>query len=215
MKLFLDTANLLDIREAVSTGLVEGVTTDPVLIAKEGRGFEETIREIAALVDGPVAVATVSQGWEELVDEGRTLARLHRSVVVKIPMTGDGLRACRRLSHDGVKTMMTLLFSPVQALLASKAGATYVAPSIARVDDLGEDGVGVVEKILQIYNNYDLPTQVVVQGIRSPMHVLDAAVIGADGVSLPYDVFKNLLKHPLTEAGMRQAVDAWKKVPKN
>ncbi len=215
MKLFLDSANIAHIKEAVSTGLVEGVTTDPTLIAKEGRGFEETIREIAALVDGIVAVETVSQGWEELVDEGRTLARLHRSVVVKIPMTGDGLRAVRRLAHDGVKTMMTLLFSPVQALLASKAGATYVAPSIARVDDLGEDGVGVVEKTLQIYNNYDVPTQVIVTGVRSPMQVTEAAVVGADGASVPLDVFKNLVKHPLTDAAMRQAVDAWKKVPKN
>lgn len=215
MKLFLDSANIAHIKEAVSTGLVEGVTTDPSLIAKEGRGFEETIREIAALVDGIVAVETVSEGWEELIDEGRTLARLHRSVVVKIPMTADGLRAVRRLSHDGVKTMVTLVFSPVQALLASKVGATYVAPSIARVDDLGEDGVGVIEKTLQVFNNYDVPAQVIVSGIRSPMHVLEAAVIGADGVTVPYDVFKNLLKHPLTDAGMRQVVDAWKKVPKN
>lgn len=215
MKLFLDSANIAHIKDAVSTGLIEGVTTDPTLIAKEGRGFEETIRDIATLVDGVVAVEAVSQGWEELVDEGRTLARLHRSVVVKVPITPDGLRAVRRLSHDGIKTMMTLVFSPVQALLASKVGATYVSPQISRVDDLGEDGVGVVEKILQIYNNYDVPTQVIVAGVRSPMHVLETAVIGADGVSVPIDVYKNLVKHPLTDAGMRQVVDAWKKVPKN
>jgi transaldolase len=215
MKLFLDSANIREIKDANATGLIEGVTTDPTLIAKEGRGFEETVREICAIVDGPVAVEAVSQGWEELVEEGRTLARLHRNVVVKVPLTADGLRAVRRLAHDGVKTDVTLCFSPVQALLAAKAGATYVSPGIGKIDDLGEHGGDVIEKTLSIYNNYDIPTQLLVTSVRTPVHVLEAALVGADCCSMPAHVFQQILKHPLTEAGMRQTVDAWKKVPKN
>jgi transaldolase len=215
MKLFLDSATIREIKDANATGLIEGVTTDATLISKEGKGFEETVREICAIVDGPVFVEAVSQGWEELIEEGRTIARLHRNVVVKVPLTADGLRAVRRLSHDGVKTNVTLCFSPVQALLASKAGATFVSPSIGRTDELGDHGGDVVEKILQIFNNYDIPTQVLVAAVRSPVHVLEAAMVAADGCTVPYVVFQQLLRHPLTEAGMRQAVDAWKKVPKN
>ena len=215
MKLYIDSANVSEIKEALSTGIVDGVTTDPSLIAKEGRGFEETVKEICGLVDGPVTVEAVSQGWEELVEEGRTLARLHRNVVVQIPLTAAGLRAVRRLSHDGVKTNVTLCFSPVQALLAAKAGAAFVSPFIGRIDDLGDHGGDVVEKILQIYNNYDIPTQVLVASVRSPTHVMESALVGADACTVPLTVLHQILKHPLTEAGMRQVVDAWKKVPKN
>lgn len=215
MKVFLDSANLVHIREAHATGLVEGVSTDPALLAKEGRGMEEIVREIGHSIDGPVFVEAVSQGWEELVDEGRTLARLHRSVVVKVPLTADGLKATRRLSHDGVKVAATLCFSPVQALLAAKAGATYVMPLIGRLDELGEHGGDTIEKILSIYNNYDLPTQVVVAGVKSPVHVLEAAIVGADGCSVPAGVFRQLLNHPLTDAGMKAQLEAWRKVPKN
>ena len=215
MKFFLDSANAREVKEAAATGLIEGVTTDPALIAKEGKGFEEVIREIATIVDGPVAVEAVSQGWEELVEEGRTLARLHRSVVVKIPITADGLRAVRRLAHDGVKTHVTQVYSPVQALLASKAGAAYVSLSIGRLDELGEHGGDAIEKTLQIFNNYDVPTQVVVAGVRAPVHVLEAGLVGADCCALPMAVWQQLLHHPLTEAGLRQSVDAWKRVPKN
>ena len=215
MKLFLDSANLVHIREAVATGLVDGVTTDPALIAKEGRGFEEITREIAHSVDGPIFVEAVSQGYEEIVDEGRTLARLHRSIVVKIALTVDGVKAIRRLAHDGVKTNATQCFSPVQALLASKAGAAYVTPSIGKLDELGEHGGETIEKILNIYNNYDLPTQVLVAGVKSPVHVLESALLGADCCTVPAGVFRAILNHPLTDAGVKAALDGWKKVPKN
>lgn len=215
MKLFLDSANLVHIREANATGLINGVTTDPALIAKEGRGFEDIVREIGASVDGPVFVEAVSAGFEELVDEGRALARLHRTVVVKVPLTADGLKAIRRLAHDGVKTNATQCFSPVQALLAAKAGATFVTPSIGRLDDLGEHGGDAIEKILTIFNNYDLPTQVVVGGVKSPVHVLESALVGADCCSVPSSVFRQMLNHPLTEAGVKLALEGWKKVPKN
>jgi transaldolase len=215
MKLFLDSANISHVKEAVATGLVDGVTTDPALIAKEGRGFEEVIRELASLVDGPVAVEAVSQGWEEIVEEGRSLAKLHRNVVVKVPLTAEGLKAVRRLAHDGVKTNATHCYSPVQALLASKAGATFVSPSIGRIDELGDTGADTIEKILTIYNNYDLPTQVLVAAVKSPLHVLEAALSGADCCAVPASVFKLLLNNPLTEASLKANLDAWKKVPKN
>ena len=215
MKLFLDSANLVHIREAHATGLLDGVTTDPSLIAKEGRGFEEVVREIGHSVDGPVFVETVSQGWEEMVDEGRTMARLHRSVVVKVPLTAEGVKAIRRLALDGVKTNATHCFSPVQALLASKAGAAYVTPFVSRMDELGEHGGETIEKILQVYNNYDMPTQVVVAGVKSPMHVLEAALVGSDCCSVPASVFRQILNHPLTDAGVKASLDAWRKVPKN
>lgn len=215
MKLFLESAHLGQVKEAAATGFLDGVVTDPALIAKEGRGFEETVRDIAALADGPVAVQAVSQGWEELVEEGRTLAKLHRSVVVKVPVTVDGLRAIRRLAHDGVKTLATDCFSPVQALLASKAGATFTSISIGRIDELGEHGGDVIEKVLQIYNNYDLPTQVIVTGARSPVHLLEAGLVGADACAVPHAVFRQMLDHPMTDAAVKQNLDAWKRVPKN
>ncbi len=215
MKLFLDSANIADVKAAMATGLIDGVVTDPDLIAKERRGLEEIVRELCSMVDGPVAVDAVSHGWEELLEEGRTLARLHRNVIVKIPATADGLRAVRRLSSDGVKTNVTYCFSPVQALLAAKAGATLVSPSIGKIDDLGEHGGESIEKVLQIFNNYDVPTQVLVTGVRSAVHVLEAAVIGADACTVPPAVFQQMLKHPLTDAALKHATDAWKKVPKN
>lgn len=215
MKLFLDSANVFEVKAAFATGLIDGVVTDPDLVAKERRGLEEIVRELCSNVDGPVAVDAVSHGWEELLEEGRTLARLHRNVIVKIPATADGLRAVRRLSADGVKTNVTYVFSPVQALLAAKAGATLVSPSIGKIDDLGENGGDSIEKILQIFNNYDVPTQVLVTGARSAVHVLEAAVIGADACTVTPAVFHQMLKHPLTEAALKQATDAWKKVPKN
>ncbi|HVO31241.1 MAG TPA: transaldolase family protein [bacterium] len=215
MKLFLDSANLVHIREASATGLLEGVNLDPALVAKEGRGMEEIVREVAHSVDGPVFVDAVSQGFEELVEEGRTIARLHRSVVVKVPLTVDGIKAIRRLAHDGVKTNGTHCFSPVQALLASKAGAAYVTPFIGRLDELGENGADTLEKILLVYNNYDLPTQVMVAGVKSPVHVLEAALLGSDCCSMPSAVFRQILNHPLTDAGVKASLEGWRKIPKN
>jgi transaldolase len=160
-------------------------------------------------------VEAVSVGWEEIVEEGRTLARLHRSIVVKVPLTVDGLKAIRRLTHDGVKTNATMCFSPVQALLAAKAGAIFVSPNVGKLDELGEHGGDTVEKILAVYNNYDLPTSVVVSGVKSPVHVLEAALVGADCCTVPANVFRQMLNHPLTEAGVKTALEGWKKVPKN
>lgn len=215
MKVFLESAHLGQVKEAAATGLLDGVVTDPALVAKEGRGFEETVREIAAIADGPVAVEAVSQGWEELVEEGRTLAKLHRNVVVKLPLTPDGLRAMRRLAEGGVKTNGTHCFSPVQALLASKSGASYVSINIGRIDELGDHGGDVVEKTLQVFNNYDMPTQVVVTGAKSPVHVLEAALVGADCVAVPFTVFQQMIKHPMTDAAVKEYLAEWKKVPKN
>ena len=215
MKVFLESAHLGQIKEAVATGLVDGVVTDPALIAKESRGFEETVRDIAAIAGGPVSAEAVSEGWEELVEEGRSLAKLHKNVVVKLPLTAEGLRAMRRLAQDGVKTNGTHCFTPVQALLASKSGAAYVSINIGRIDELGEHGGDVVEKTLQVFNNYDMPTQVVVTGTRSPIHVLEAALVGADCVSVSHAVFQQMIKHPMTDAAVKQYLDAWKKVPKN
>lgn len=215
MKLFIDSGDLQEIRDANATGLVEGVVTDPTIIAKENRGFEDVVREICGMIDGPVAVDAVSHGWEEIVEEGRSIAKLHRQVVVKIPATADGLKAVRRLGADGVKTHVTHCYSPVQSLLAAKAGATYVSTFVGTIDELGDHGADVVEKTLQVFNNYDVPTQVVVAGVRSPAHVLEAAVLGADACALPPTVFRQILNHPLTEAGVRQIADAWKRIPKN
>lgn len=215
MKLFIDSGNLQEIRNANATGLVEGIVTDPTILGNDTRGFEDVVREICAMLDGPIAVDAVSQGWEEIVEEGRSIAKLHRQVVVKIPATAEGLRAVRRLAADGVKTHVTHCYSPVQSLLAAKAGATYVSTFVGTIDELGDHGSDVVEKTLQVFNNYDVPTQVVVAGVRSPAHVLEAAAVGADACAVPPNVFRQILHHPLTEAGVKQVADAWKRVPKN
>jgi len=214
MKIFIDTANLEEIKEANSLGLVDGVTTNPSLIAKEGKGFREIIDEICAIVNGPISVEAVSTASAALVKEAREITRIHPNIVVKIPLTWDGLKATKQLSGEGIKVNMTLVFSPNQSLLAAKAGAFYVSPFVGRLDDCSHDGMELVEHILTIYDNYEFATEVIVASIRNPLHVLDAALMGADIATMPFSVMKQLVKHPLTDVGIERFLADWKKVPK-
>jgi transaldolase len=216
MKVFLDTADLGEIREGKALGIIDGVTTNPSLVAKAGcRGREEfkrLLREIAELVQGQVSAEALSTEADGLVREARELAGIHEQVVVKIPMTPEGLKAVRLLAGDGVKTNVTLVFSPLQALLAAKAGATYVSPFIGRLDDIAHTGMELVSQILEIYQNYIFDTEVIVASIRNPLHVLEAARLGADVATIPSAVLSQLTRHPLTDVGMRKFLDDWKRV---
>jgi transaldolase len=213
MKLFIDTANLEEIREAAGWGLIEGVTTNPSLVAKElgRRSYEALLLEICSLIDGPVSAEVTSQTTGEMVEEARRLAALHENIVVKIPMTIEGLKAVRRLSAEGIKTNVTLVFSPTQALLAAKAGASYVSPFVGRLDDRSEDGMGLVSQILQIFENYGFPTEVIVASVRHPRHVLEAALLGAPIATVPFPVLKALFSHPLTDLGLAAFLADWKR----
>ncbi|MGE5310575.1 MAG: fructose-6-phosphate aldolase [Nitrospirota bacterium] len=216
MKVFLDTADLGEIREGKALGIIDGVTTNPSLVAKVGcRGREEVkrlIREIAELVQGPVSAEALSTEADGLVQEAKELAGIHEQVVVKVPMTPEGLKAVRVLAGDGVKTNVTLVFSPLQALFAAKAGATYVSPFIGRLDDIAHAGMELVSQILEIYQNYIFDTEVIVASIRNPLHVLEAARLGADVATIPFAVLSQLTRHPLTDVGMRKFLDDWKRV---
>ena len=216
MKVFLDTADLGEIREGKALGIIDGVTTNPSLAAKAGcRGREEfkrLIREIAELVQGPVSAEALSTEADGLVQEAKELAGIHEQVVVKVPMTPEGLKAVRVLAGDGVKTNVTLVFSPLQALFAAKAGATYVSPFIGRLDDIAHTGMQLVSQILEIYQNYIFDTEVIVASIRNPLHVLEAARLGADVATIPFAVLSQLTRHPLTDVGMRKFLDDWKRV---
>lgn len=216
MKFFIDTANLNEIREAHSLGVLDGVTTNPTLIAKEGISgrsqFERHIQAICELVQGPVSAEAVSTTHQELVAEARALAKLDPHVVVKIPMTLDGLKAVRDLSTEGIKTNVTLIFSPLQALMAAKAGATYLSPFVGRLDDIAQDGIGIVEQIIDIFSNYLLESEIIVASIRHPLHVLTAARLGADIATIPFQVITQLVKHPLTDIGIDRFLKDWKKV---
>jgi transaldolase len=214
MKIFIDTANIEEIKEASSLGLVDGVTTNPSLIAKEGRGFREIIDEICSIIKGPISVEAMSSESAALVKEAREIAKIHRNIVVKIPLTWDGLKATKQLSGEGIKVNVTLVFSPNQALLAAKAGAFYVSPFVGRLDDVSHYGMDLVEQILTIYDNYEFNTEVIVASIRNPLHVLDAALMGADIATMPFAVMKQLAKHPLTDLGIERFLADWKKVPK-
>ncbi len=214
MKLFIDTANVEEIRRAHDMGLIDGVTTNPTLISKEGRDFRPLVSEICAIIDGPVSVEAVSAKSEDLVPEARMLSKFHENIVVKIPMSLEGLKAVRTLSSEGISTNMTLIFSPNQALLAAKAGATYTSPFIGRLDDASHIGMDLVEQIITIYDNYDFDTRVIVASIRNPIHVLEAALLGADIATIPYSVLEQLAKHPLTDVGMERFLEDWKKIPK-
>lgn len=214
MKIFIDTANIGEIKEANSLGLVDGVTTNPSLIAKEGKGFREIIDEICAIIDGPISVEAVSSDAAALIKEAREIAKIHRNIVVKIPLTWDGLKATKQLSGEGIRVNITLVFSPTQALLAAKAGAFYVSPFVGRLDDVSHYGMDLVEQILTIYDNYEFTTEVIVASIRNPLHVLDAAIMGADVATMPFSVMKQLAKHPLTDVGIERFLADWKRVPK-
>lgn len=214
MKFFIDTANLDEIRRAARWGIVDGVTTNPALIAKEGRDFVETIAEICTLIDGPVSAEVVAEDAEEMVKQGKLLARIHDNVVVKVPLTQEGIVATSQLSALGIKTNVTLCFQPIQALVAAKAGATYISPFIGRIDDVGRDGMVMIQDMVEIYGNYPaLNTQILAASIRHPQHVLQAALAGADVATIPFGVMNKLFGHPLTDSGNAKFNKAWEGVP--
>ncbi len=214
MKFFIDTANVDEIREANAMGMVDGVTTNPSLIAKEGRDFKEIIAEICSLVDGPISAEVISLDTEGMVSEARELAKIDDNIVIKIPMTVDGLKAVRLLTAEEIKTNVTLIFSPLQALMAAKAGASFVSPFVGRLDDLSHEGMELVEQVVEIYSNYAFDTEVIVASIRNPLHVLESALIGADIATIPFSVLKKLAAHPLTDKGIKAFLDDWKKARK-
>jgi transaldolase len=214
MKIFIDTANIDEIREANSLGIIDGVTTNPSLIAKEGRNFIAVIKEICSIVDGPISAEAVSSKADDIVKEAIDLSKIHKNIVVKIPIMPEGLKATKVLSKSGVNTNLTLCFSPAQALLAAKAGAAYVSPFIGRLDDIGQVGMDLVRDIKTIFTNYNFKTQVIVASIRNPIHVLEAARIGADIATIPYNVLMGLVKHPLTDIGIERFLKDWQNVPK-
>lgn len=214
MKFFIDTANIEEIKKAHDHGLVDGVTTNPSLVAREGKNFREVIDEICALIDGPISAEAVSLDSEGLIKEARELSKIHKNIVVKIPMTMEGIKAVNTVSKEGIHVNVTLIFSPLQALIAAKAGATYVSPFVGRLDDIAHNGMEIVHSIMDIYENYGYTTEIIVASIRSPMHVLEAAQTGAHIATIPYKVMEQLSKHPLTDIGMEKFLKDWEKVPK-
>ncbi len=214
MKFFIDTANIEEIKKAWVLGVIDGVTTNPSLISKEGKEAVSLLKEICSIVNGPVSAEAVSMTADEMVKEAESLSKIHENIVVKIPMTEEGLKAVKRLSGMGIKTNVTLIFSPTQALLAAKAGATYVSPFVGRLDDISHFGMGIVSEIIQIYENYVFDTEIIVASIRNPLHVVEAAKIGAHIATIPYSVIIQLIKHPLTDIGIERFLKDWEKVPK-
>jgi transaldolase len=214
MKFFIDTANVKEIREAASLGVVDGVTTNPSLIAKEGRDFRQVISEICAIVDGPISAEAVSLTADEMVAEGEGLAKIHRNIVVKLPMSKDGLKATKTLAGKGIRVNLTLVFSPMQALLAAKVGAAYVSPFVGRLDDISHVGMDLVRQVVEIYGNYGYATEVIVASVRNPLHVVDAALAGAHVATIPFNVIDQLVKHPLTDIGIEKFLADWKKLEK-
>ncbi len=211
MKLFIDTANVEHIREIASLGIISGVTTNPTLIAKEGRDFKEVIEEITNIVDGPISGEVISTEAEGMIKEGREVAKIHPNMVVKIPMTDEGLKAVKKLSSEGIKTNVTLVFSANQALFAALAGATYVSPFVGRLDDTLHDGIEVVADIRSIFDTYDLDTEIISASIRNPRQLLDSARVGAHIATVPYAVFEKAIKHPLTDKGIEAFLSDWEK----
>jgi len=214
MKFFIDTANIGEIREGIDLGMVDGVTTNPSLIAKEKKSFEEVIREILAVVDGPVSLEVLSIEVTGMVEEGRKLATLGKNVVIKAPLTTEGLKATRIFAAEGIAVNQTLIFSPLQALMAAKAGAAYVSPFVGRLDDISHDGMEIVDQILTVFQNYGLETEVIVASVRHPRHVLEAALMGAHIATIPFKVINQMANHPLTDKGIETFLSDWKKVPR-
>ena len=212
VKIFIDSANVQKIRELNDLGLIDGVTTNPTLVSTEGKPFRQILKEISSIVDGPISAETVSLDAKGMLAEADELAKIHKNIVIKIVNTPEGLKAVKALSKKGIKTNVTVTFSALQALLAAKAGATYVSPFIGRIDDTGHDGMQVVRDIVQIYKNYGYKTQVLVASVRHPIHVLEAAKIGADIVTCPPEVIEKMYRHPLTDIGIKRFLDDWKKV---
>ncbi len=213
MKFFIDTADIEQIRTANSWGILDGVTTNPTLISKTGRPFKEVVREILEEVDGPVSLETVSLDAEGMVREGRQLAELGENVVVKIPMTPEGMKAVQVLESEGIPTNVTLVFSPMQALIAAKAGASYVSPFVGRLDDVSGEGMKLIKEIKEIYYNYEIDTEIIVASVRHPMHVVESALLGADICTMPFPVMERLFRHPLTDKGIELFLKDWEKVP--
>ncbi|MGL5716049.1 MAG: fructose-6-phosphate aldolase [Paraclostridium sp.] len=215
MKLFIDTANVDEIREINSWGVIEGVTTNPSLIAKEGRIFEEVVKEITSLVDGPISAEVISMDSEGMIKEAEVLSKIHGNIVIKIPMCEEGLKAVASLTKKGIKTNVTLIFSSNQALLAAKAGATYVSPFVGRLDDIGQEGIMLIQEVSDIFDIHGIDTEIISASIRHPQHVLTSAKAGAHISTIPYKVFKQMLGHPMTDIGIDKFLKDWDTVPKN
>ncbi len=210
MKFFLDTANVKEIHEAASLGMLDGVTTNPSLVVKEGRSFKEMLQEICKIVDGPISAEVVSVEADAMVKEGRELAKIHKNIVVKCPLIPEGIKATKKLSSEGIRVNVTLCFSPTQAILAAKAGAWCVSPFIGRLDDISSSGMELIRQIVTIYKNYDYKTLVLVASVRHPQHVVDAALIGGHICTMPFSIFQQLFKHPLTDLGLKKFLDDWR-----
>jgi transaldolase len=215
MKFFIDTANIDEIKKAWLLGVIDGVTTNPSLISKEGKDPVALLREICGVVEGPVSAEAVTMTADEMVMEAESLAKIHENIVIKIPMIFEGLKAVKKLTGMGIKTNVTLVFSPSQALLAAKAGATYVSPFVGRLDDISHVGMEIVSEIIEIYENYMFETEVIVASVRNPLHVVEAARMGAHVATIPYSVIIQLIKHPLTDIGIQKFLKDWEKVPRN
>ncbi len=213
MQIFIDSADIEEIRDAAAMGVVDGVTTNPSLVAKTGRPFKDVLVDICEVVDGPISAEVIATDYDGMMKEARSLAKMHENIVVKIPLIAEGLKAVRTLTDEGIRTNVTLCFSPTQGLLAAKAGATYVSPFIGRIDDIGGNGMEIVEQLVTIYQNYDLSTQVLAASIRHPVHVVQASLIGAHVATLPHKVIHQLLKHPLTASGLERFLADAKKIP--
>lgn len=212
MKFFIDSANIDEIKEAAAMGLLDGVTTNPSLVAKEGRNFKKLLDEILDVVDGPISAEVVATDAEGILEEARDLAAIHKNIVVKVPLIPEGLKAVKTLTEEGIKTNVTLCFSPAQALLAAKAGATYVSPFVGRLDDISHDGMFLISEIVQIFDNYGYDTEVLVASIRHPLHLVEAAKMGADVATMPFGVIQKLFKHPLTDIGLERFLNDWKQL---
>ncbi|MCL5027570.1 MAG: fructose-6-phosphate aldolase [Bacteroidetes bacterium] len=212
MKFFIDTANINEIKEAAALGILDGVTTNPSLVSKEGKDFRKLLDEILALVDGPVSAEVISTDYNGIMKEAVEYSKIHKNIVVKVPLIKEGLKAVKSLSDEGIKTNVTLCFSPSQALLAAKAGATYISPFVGRLDDISTSGMDLISQIVQIYKNYNYTTQVLVASIRHPLHLVEAALIGADVCTMPFEVINKLFNHPLTDIGLEKFLKDWNKL---
>ena len=211
MKFFIDTANIAEIKEAASLGVLDGVTTNPSLVAKEGKDFRKLLDEICAIVDGPISAEVVSTDLDGILKEAHELSKIHKNIVVKVPLIKEGLKAVKRLAGEGIRTNVTLCFSPNQALMAAKAGAAYISPFIGRLDDISQNGMDLIRQIMTIYRNYDFKTEVLVASVRHPIHVVEAAMIGAHICTMPFKVIDQLVKHPLTDIGLERFLADWRK----
>jgi transaldolase len=214
MKFFIDTGDVREVREAHAMGLVDGITTNPSLIAKSGRKYKDVVVEMCEIVNGPISAEVVSTAYDTMMSEAREWHKLHKNIVVKLPLIPDGLKAVRTCAEEGIRTNVTLCFSPNQALLAAKAGAGFISPFIGRLDDISETGMELIQKIVTIYQNYQYDTEVLVASVRNPTHVVDAALIGADVCTIPFSVLQQLIKHPLTDVGLAKFVEDSKKIPR-